>query len=92
MIVLDTNVVLDWLVFRDSSSSSLAAAISQRQVHWVATAGMRNELDDVLRRGLAVARGVDPAVALATWDAPCHGHHWRAAAAQLGRVALRRPR
>ena len=69
VIVLDTNVVLDWLVFRDSSSSSLAAAISQRQVHWVATAGMRNELDDVLRRGLAVARGVDPAVALATWDA-----------------------
>ena len=69
MIVLDTNVVLDWLVFRDSSSTSLAAAIAQRQVHWVATAGMRSELDDVLRRGLAVTRGVDPAIALATWDA-----------------------
>ena len=68
VIVLDTNVVLDWLVFRDSSSTSLAAAIAHRQVHWVATAGMRSELDDVLRRGLAVARGVDPAVVLATWD------------------------
>jgi uncharacterized protein len=67
-IVLDTNVVLDWLLFRDPSSAPLAAAITQQHVRWVATASMRSELADVLRRGLAATRNADPAAALAAWD------------------------
>ena len=73
-IVLDTNVVLDWLVFKDPSAHALAAAIRRRQVRWVATAAMRGELVDVLQRGLAAARGADIVEALCTWDAcvePC---------------------
>jgi predicted nucleic acid-binding protein len=67
-IVLDTNVVLDWLLFEDPSSAPLAAAILRRQVRWIATAAMRDELADVLRRGLAAKRNADPAAVLAGWD------------------------
>ena len=67
-IVLDTNVVLDWLVFADPSSGALAAAIQRHQVRWLATAAMRDELAEVLRRGVGADRGTEPAVALDTWD------------------------
>lgn len=66
--MLDTNVVLDWLLFEDPSSAPLAAAILRRQVRWIATAAMRDELADVLRRGLAAKRNADPAAVLAGWD------------------------
>ena len=69
VVVLDTNVVLDWLLFRDPSSTPLARAILGRQLRWVATAPMRGELAEVLRRGLAAARRVDSADVLGQWDA-----------------------
>jgi len=68
-IVLDTNVVLDWLVFNDPSSAPMATAIVQRQVCWIATAAMRGELAAVLHRGLAAAHGADVSAVLAVWDA-----------------------
>lgn len=67
--MLDTNVVLDWLLFSDGSSTPFAAAITHRRVCWVATQAMRGELAGVLRRGLATSRQADPAVVLAAWDA-----------------------
>jgi putative PIN family toxin of toxin-antitoxin system len=67
-IVLDTNVVLDWLLFNDRSSASLAAAIEQRRVRWVASPSMRTELAEVLQRGLAAQRNTDPGAALTVWD------------------------
>ena len=68
-LVLDTNVVLDWLLFDDPSAAPLAAAIVQRQVRWVATVAMRDEFAEVLLRGLAAQRNADPATLLAAWDA-----------------------
>ena len=68
-IVLDTNVVLDWLLFRDPSSLPLAAAIGVRRVNWIATPAMRDEFADVLARGLAARRNAPPAGLLAAWDA-----------------------
>ena len=73
-IVLDTNVVLDWLVFADPSSGPVAAAIAGHQVRWIATAAMRDELAEVLRRGVGAGRGAEPAAALATWDAHVAPH------------------
>ena len=67
--MLDTNVALDWLLFADPSSVSLAAAIRLGQVRWIATPAMRDELAEVLRRGLAALRNADSAVLLAAWDA-----------------------
>jgi len=68
LIVLDTNVVLDWFVFQNPSSGPFAAAIERGQVRWVATQGMRDELAHVLGRGLAARRDTEPALVLARWD------------------------
>jgi uncharacterized protein len=48
--VLDTNVVLDWLLFADTQAQPLAQAIEGRQLRWISTAAMRDELAEVLRR------------------------------------------
>jgi predicted nucleic acid-binding protein len=50
-VVLDTNVVLDWLLFNDPSVAKLAAAVVGGRVRWLATAAMRDELTHVLGRG-----------------------------------------
>jgi uncharacterized protein len=70
-VVLDTNVVLDWLVFSEPSVAALADAVTCRRVRWLATAAMRDEMAHVLGRGLAAARGADPALVAAAWDRHC---------------------
>lgn len=49
--VLDTNVVLDWLVFRDAGVAPLVAALESGALRWLATPRMQAEFDAVLRRG-----------------------------------------
>lgn len=44
LVVLDTNVVLDWLVFRDPSATPLANAIESGALRWISCARMRDEL------------------------------------------------
>jgi predicted nucleic acid-binding protein len=68
-IVLDTNVALDWLLFKDPSVAALADAVASGRLQWLATAAMRDELAHVLTRGLAAARRADPHAILETWDA-----------------------
>ncbi len=68
-IVLDTNVVLDWLLFNDPSAAHFASAIAKRELRWVASLAMRDELAVVLGRGLAQARNADATAVLAAWDA-----------------------
>lgn len=67
--MLDTNVVLDWLLFHDPSSTRYAAAIAAREVDWVASPAMRDELAMVLNRGLAQTCNADAAAVLDAWDA-----------------------
>lgn len=43
-VVLDTNTVLDWLVFHEPAVAALAAAVEQGQVQWLACQAMRDEL------------------------------------------------
>jgi len=50
-LVLDTNVVLDWLLFHDPSCHSLADALTTGRACWLSTAAMRDELMHVLGRG-----------------------------------------
>jgi len=47
-LVLDTNIVLDLWVFRDQSADSLRESIANREVTWITTAAMREELACVL--------------------------------------------
>lgn len=47
-VVIDTNIVLDLLLFRDPSTAALAQSLVQASLVWYATAAMRDELQRVL--------------------------------------------
>ncbi len=47
-IILDTNIVLDLLVFHDTATPPLRDALNSGRLQWVATAPMRDELARVL--------------------------------------------
>lgn len=49
-VVIDSNVVLDWLLFEDASAQALGRAVLARQVRWIGTSAMADELADVLGR------------------------------------------
>ena len=46
--VLDTNVVLDWLLFRDPRTAALDAALQCGRLRWLACTRMREEFDCTL--------------------------------------------
>ncbi|RZL52193.1 MAG: PIN domain-containing protein [Variovorax sp.] len=75
-VVIDTNVVLDLLVFDDPCWSALRAALDAGALHWIATPPMRVELARVLgypmvaRRLVRDARAPDAVLAL--FDARTH--------------------
>ena len=54
-VVLDTNVVLDWLVFRNPQCEPLTQAIEEGHLRWLVTEPMRDELAHVLGRGVVDA-------------------------------------
>jgi len=66
--VLDTNVVLDWLVFRDPAVQALAAALEEGRLRWLACARMRDELAVVLVRPQLERWRPDPAQTLSAFD------------------------
>ena len=70
-VVLDTNAVLDWLLFADPRMAPLASAVTDGRLRWIATARMRDEFAHVLARGLAATRRADPAVLAAAWHRHC---------------------
>ena len=47
-LVIDTNIVLDLLVFRDPAAAPLSEALGARRLAWLATDAMREELARVL--------------------------------------------
>lgn len=69
-VVLDTNAVLDWLVFRDPGMRVWAQAIEQARLQWLACASMRDELQRTLAYAQLARWQPDPAQVLATFD------HW----------------
>jgi predicted nucleic acid-binding protein len=71
-IVLDTNAVLDWLLFADARIAPLASAVIDGRLRWFATSRMRDEFKHVLARGLAATHRAEPAVLAATWQRHCH--------------------
>jgi predicted nucleic acid-binding protein len=71
-LVLDTNVVLDWLLFADPAVAALTEVLASGRVRWLATTSMRGELSAVLERGLAAAHGADADAIVRQWDALVH--------------------
>lgn len=74
-LVLDTNVVLDLLLFDDPSTTPLLAALQSHQWVWLSTLAMRDELARVLTYpALAAplaARTCDAQAVLARFDQAC---------------------
>ena len=51
-LVLDTNAVLDWLVFANPACQAFTDAITVGRVRWIVNAAVREELVHVLARGV----------------------------------------
>lgn len=64
-LVLDTNVVLDWLAFDDPTTRPLGEAITQGKVRWLRSEAMADELARVLNYPALQARAIDAAAVLA---------------------------
>jgi len=71
IIVLDTNVVLDWLLFQNAECAAIEAHVVSGRIRWHATAAMRDELTHVLARGGLKAWKPDASALLARWDQHC---------------------
>jgi putative PIN family toxin of toxin-antitoxin system len=74
-VVLDTNTVLDWLVFRDALACGLGAAIISGRLRWLTSPHMLAELRAVLSRPLAPrwddAREHALTIEVSQWAAMC---------------------
>ena len=68
IVVLDTNIVLDWLVFADGGMPELMAAIANRQVQIASNAECRDELVRVLAYPIFKLDIDAQKAALATYD------------------------
>ncbi len=67
-VVLDTNTVLDWLVFRDPEVGALAAALTAGTLRWLACPSMRRELERVLGYASLARWNPDRERVLASFD------------------------
>lgn len=67
-LVLDTNVLLDWLVFRDPSAAALEPALAGGAWRWHATAAMRSELERVLTYQALAGWSPEPAGVWSAWE------------------------
>lgn len=66
--VLDTNTVLDWLVFRDPAALVLAGEIEAGRVTWRASPWMGREFAQVLPREALRRWRPDPVLTAAAWS------------------------
>lgn len=85
--ILDTNVVLDWLVFGNPESVVVGRAIEAGQLRWIATRAMRDELAHVLARGHLAAWNPDLTSLWSCWERCCE--ELAAPPRPVGHTALR---
>jgi uncharacterized protein len=67
-IVLDTNAVLDWLVFNDGGMAAIARAIETQTMQWIASPTMWDELERVLAYRALATRNPDVAAVRTLWQ------------------------
>jgi predicted nucleic acid-binding protein len=74
-LVVDTQVALDWLVFRDATARPLLRAMLEGRLRWLATPAMRTELEHMLRHSTLARWGHRPELAIAFFErlATLHG-------------------
>jgi putative PIN family toxin of toxin-antitoxin system len=87
LLVIDTNIVLDLLVFEDPAVVPLRDAVHQGRVVWLATAAMRDEFERVLGYAQIARRLV--ARKLPVQDLLAQFDHWSRAVSQPARAPVR---
>jgi len=70
--VLDTNAVLDWLVFRDPACASWTERMVSGSVRWLVIPAMRDELNHVLARSAARGWNADLRALWSAWERLSH--------------------
>ena len=70
-VVLDTNVVLDWLLFGHPDGTILNESLIAGVLRWIATEAMRDELAHVLARGALDHWQPDLPRLWSAWDRHC---------------------
>ncbi|MBK1683261.1 putative toxin-antitoxin system toxin component, PIN family [Rhodoferax fermentans] len=77
-VVLDTNIVLDLLLFQDPATLTLRAELAGNRLQWIATVPMRDELARVLTYPYIVKslqhHGISATEVLAGFDAQAQIH------------------
>jgi predicted nucleic acid-binding protein len=68
-LVIDTNVVLDWLAFRHPVGAPLEEALTSGQCRWLCTRAMRDEFAHVIARETLRRWAIDASAVLAVFDA-----------------------
>jgi putative PIN family toxin of toxin-antitoxin system len=71
-VVLDTNVVLDAVVFAHPAGLQLLQAIEAKQLQWIGTQAMQEELSRVLDYRLIQVHQPDEKNIQAIWQRWCH--------------------
>ena len=52
-VVIDTQIVMEWLVFKDAKAAPLVRALEVGAIRWIGSPAMLGELRHVLGRGIA---------------------------------------
>ena len=52
-VVIDTQIVMEWLVFKDTKAAPLVQALETGSIRWIGSPAMLGELRHVLGRGIA---------------------------------------
>ncbi|WP_157269317.1 PIN domain-containing protein [Azohydromonas aeria] len=68
LVVLDSNAVLDWLLFNDAAMQPLGAAVAAGRCRWIVTPALRGELEHVLARGLRSRPAADATPLWQAWQ------------------------
>jgi predicted nucleic acid-binding protein len=68
IIILDTNALLDWRVFKDPSASPLVDALSAGRLRWLASPAMQTEWGHVWPRSVFARWQPDPALTTTVFE------------------------
>jgi predicted nucleic acid-binding protein len=72
IIVIDSQSLFDWMVFRDPVCSGWSAALAKQGWKWIFTSEMRAEFDFVAAKGFGGRWPVDAQAVASAWS--LHGH------------------
>jgi|SRR5690606_21475466 len=68
IVILDTNALLDWRVFKDPTAHPIAQAIESGEVRWLATPAMLTEWNHVWPRSVFARWQPDPALTTTVFE------------------------